>query len=110
MGLKSGSECSLSASSVTLRDVDRETGPETKTGQPPTVEAREQARGASGRASRVTIAGIYADPRMFSWVLRAAIAIVAGTAVGIGLQDWRLGLTAAVLVAIADTILRSKTG
>jgi Nuclease-related domain len=90
--------------------MDRETGPETKTGQTPTVEAPEQAREPAGLTSRVNIASITADPRMFSWILRAAMAIVAGTAVGIWLQDWRLGLTAAVLVAIADTILRSKTG
>src|SRR6266852_4824360 len=99
-GLKSGSECSLSASSVTLRDVDRETGPETKTGQTPSSESREQipssgsreqapssgsreqapssgsreqAGRMSGRASRPDIAGITADPRMLSWIIRAAI-------------------------------------
>src|SRR6266700_526178 len=109
MGLKSGSECSLSASSVTLRDVDRGTGPETKTGQTPSSESREQAGGIPGRASRPNIAGMTADPRMLSWIIRAAIVVLAGIAVGIGLQSWRLGLTAAVLVAIADTFLRSRT-
>jgi hypothetical protein len=58
----------------------------------------------------VNVAGITADPRIFAWILRAAIAIVPGTAVAIWRGDWRLGLTVAVLVAIVDTILRSKTG
>ena len=36
------------------------------------------------------------------------MAAVAGIAVGIW-QDWRLGVTAAAVVAIADTIYRSRT-
>jgi hypothetical protein len=90
--------------------VDRETGPAAETGQSPTVEAQEQPREARVRAPRLNIATISADPRMFSWILRAAIPLLVGIAVAIGLQSWRLGLTVAVLVAIADAILRSRTG
>src|SRR5258708_34631446 len=64
----------------------------------------------AGRGEGVDVEGITADSGMLSWIIRAAIVIVAGVAVGIGLQSWRLGLTAAVLVAIADTFLRSRTG
>ncbi|MEP7026568.1 MAG: nuclease-related domain-containing protein [Actinomycetota bacterium] len=47
------------------------------------------------------------DPRVGGWIFRAVISFVAGLAVGIW-QDWRLGLTAAAVVAIADTILRAR--
>jgi nuclease-like protein len=42
------------------------------------------------------------------WIRRAVISFVIGIIVLIW-QDWRWGLTAAALVAIADTIYRSKT-
>jgi hypothetical protein len=49
-----------------------------------------------------------ADPRMPIWIRRAILAAVAGIVVGIFL-DWRAGLTAAAIVAILDTIHRSRT-
>ena len=49
-----------------------------------------------------------ADPRMPIWIRRAVLAAAAGIVVGIFL-DWRPGLTAAALVAILDTIHRSRT-
>jgi hypothetical protein len=88
--------------------MDRETGGETeKTGQAAPLEVQEQARATYSAAPRPVIARA-ADPRMRIWVRRAAMAVVAGFVVAIW-QDWRLGLTAAALVAIADTIYRSKT-
>jgi len=49
-----------------------------------------------------------ADPRMPIWIRRAVIAAAIGVVVGI-LVDWRLGLTAAAIVAILDTVHRSRT-
>ena len=49
-----------------------------------------------------------ADPRMPIWIRRAVLAAAAGIVVGIFL-DWRVGLTAAAIVAILDTIHRSRT-
>jgi Nuclease-related domain len=49
-----------------------------------------------------------ADPRMPIWIRRAVLAAAAGIVVGIFL-DWRAGLTAAAIVAILDTIHRSRT-
>jgi hypothetical protein len=49
-----------------------------------------------------------ADPRMPIWIRRAVLAAAAGIVVAIFL-DWRAGLTAAAIVAILDTIHRSRT-
>ncbi|HTW03193.1 MAG TPA: nuclease-related domain-containing protein [Streptosporangiaceae bacterium] len=48
------------------------------------------------------------DPRLPIWIGRALMAAVVGIAVLVW-QGWRLGLTAAALVAIIDTIYRSRT-
>jgi Nuclease-related domain len=50
---------------------------------------------------------VFGNSRMGAWRRRAVLAIVVGVAVTI-LVDWRLGLTCAVLVAIADAIFRSR--
>ena len=42
------------------------------------------------------------------WIRRAVLAAAAGIVVGI-LLDWRVGLTAAAVVAILDTVHRSRT-
>ena len=54
------------------------------------------------------MAGLAADPRLPIWTRRAIISLIV---LGIFTlwQDWRVGLTAAALVAIADTIYQSKT-
>jgi hypothetical protein len=41
------------------------------------------------------------------WIRRAVLALVAGGAVALW-QDWRWGLTAAAVIAIADTVYQSK--
>jgi hypothetical protein len=46
---------------------------------------------------------------MSGWVLRAAVAIILGLAIGIWL-DWRLGVTVAALVVIAGTLFQAKHG
>jgi hypothetical protein len=98
----------LSSGSVTLRDVDRKTGPDTgQTTEPLTpVEDQEPEPGRPDPSDRS--ARLAADPRVPVWIRRGVAAAVAGLVVAI-LLDWRLGLTAAGLVAVADTIYRSKT-
>lgn len=108
-GLRPGPGYPVSACSVTLRYVDRETGPETKeTGPAAPVSAREQTQESLVPIARPVMAGLGSDPRLPIWIFRAVAAVVAGLAVTIW-TNWRLGLTAAVVVAIADTIYRSKT-
>jgi uncharacterized membrane protein len=53
------------------------------------------------------LAHLSANPRMRAWQRRAIIAVVVGVAFTI-IGSWRLGLTLAVLAAIADTIYRSR--
>ncbi len=92
--------------------MDAETGPEANgTGPAPPAEAR--AAPGPGAASRVPaprpILGALADdPRLPLWIGRAVVAAAAGIAVMVW-QGWRLGVTAAAFIAIADTIYRSKT-
>jgi hypothetical protein len=47
------------------------------------------------------------EPRKLGWILRAVASAVAGGVVS-AVAGWRLGLTAAAVIAIADTILRSR--
>jgi hypothetical protein len=49
-----------------------------------------------------------ADPRMPVWIGRAVVAAVVGGAASFWI-GWRLGVTVAALVAIADIIFRSRT-
>jgi hypothetical protein len=86
--------------------VDRETGPEVNGTGP--ADAREQARGELVPASRAVFGGLAGDPRLPIWIMRAVMALAAGIGVTLW-QGWRLGLTAAAFVAIADTIYRSRT-
>jgi len=53
-------------------------------------------------------AGLASDPRKSMWIRRALASAAAGIIVS-ALADWRLGLTAAAVIAIADTIHRSRT-
>jgi len=58
--------------------------------------------------SRVIMAELAGDPRVPIWIRRAIISLV--VALGVTLwKDWRVGLTAAAIVAIADTVYQSKT-
>jgi hypothetical protein len=88
--------------------VKRETGPK-KPGTGP--EAPAQTRQPSGSAvptARPILGTLAGDPRLPIWIGRAAMAAAVGIAVTVW-QGWRLGLTAAAFIAIADTIYRSKT-
>jgi hypothetical protein len=92
--------------------VDSETGPEangTRPASPAGTSAR--ARGQAVRslvpAPRPLLGGLASDPRLPLWIGRAVLAAAAGIAVMIW-QGWRLGVTAAAFVAIADTVYRSR--
>jgi hypothetical protein len=52
--------------------------------------------------------GLAADPRLPIWIRRIVIALVLFTAATVW-QNWRLGLTVAVIAGIIDAIYRSKT-
>src|SRR5260370_27560437 len=83
------------------------------TGPAAPVESRAGGRGEAARddlvpAPRPLLGGLAGDPRLPIWIARAVLAIVAGGAIT-AWQGWRLGVTAAAFVAIADTIYRSKT-
>jgi hypothetical protein len=71
------------------------------TGEQPKTEGIGQRLG--------NMAHLSANPRMRAWQRRAIVAVIAGLVFGILLHDWRWGVTFAVLAAIADTIIRSRT-
>jgi hypothetical protein len=54
------------------------------------------------------LGSLLADPRMPIWIRRVVLAAAVGTVAGV-LVDWRIGLTAAVVLAILDTVHRSRT-
>jgi Nuclease-related domain len=58
--------------------------------------------------SRTALASLLADPRMPIWIRRLVLSAAVGTVAGV-LLDWRFGLTAAVVLAILDTVHRSRT-
>jgi Nuclease-related domain len=86
--------------------VDPETGPELNGTGP--ADAREHAPAEVAHAPRAALGGLAGDPRLPIWIMRAVLALAAGVGVTIW-QGWRLGLTAAAFVAIADTLFRSRT-
>jgi Nuclease-related domain len=71
---------------------------ETADGEPPPPGIGE---------TRGNLAHLAAHPRRRFWVRRAIIAVVVGVAFSL-LVSWRLGLTLAVIAAIADTIYQSR--
>ena len=58
---------------------------------------------------RGNLAHLSANPRIRAWQRRAVIAIIVGVVFTI-VVSWRLGLTLAVIAAIADTIYQSRRG
>lgn len=77
-------------------------------GQPGQPGTRQDAPGNPARVPRPLLGGLAEDPRLPIWVTRAVLA--AAAAIGMTVwQGWRLGLTAAVIVVIADILLRSRT-
>jgi Nuclease-related domain len=58
--------------------------------------------------ARVPLAAVRADPRLHGWVRRVAVSVSAGILLTI-LTDWRLGITVAVLAAVADSLYHART-
>jgi Nuclease-related domain len=85
--------------------VDRETGPEPTTSGP--AEPDDTAPNIPV-PSRAIVAGLAADPRVPIWIRRAIIAVIVALAFTLW-KGWRVGLTAAAIVAIIDTVYQSKT-
>jgi hypothetical protein len=72
-------------------------------------DAREQPK-AEGIGQHLGGLGhLSGNPRARAWQRRVIVAVIAGVAFGILLHSWKWGLTFAVLAAIADTIIRSRT-
>ncbi len=96
--------------SVTLRDVDRDAWPYLRAAASPRPagEPDQQAPASIAPPARSLLSGLSGDPRMPIWIGRAVAAAVAGAVTAIW-AGWRLGVTAAALVTIADIIYRSKT-
>lgn len=88
--------------------MDREAGAEpSETGQVTPAQGAGRLPPLLPVRSRPLMGGLGADPRLPVWIRRAVVAVLIGVIVAFW-QDWRLGLTAAVIVIIADTIYQSK--
>ena len=74
----------------------------------PVVTPVEEAEAGPGRHGSV-LSHLSGNPRMRVWRLRALVAIVVLVVFSI-LANWKLGLTLAVIVVIADTIYRARKG
>jgi hypothetical protein len=74
----------------------------------PVVAAVEETDTATGRR-RGALARLSGNPRMRVWELRALAAAVVMVVFSV-LVSWKLGLTLAVIVVIADTIYRARKG
>jgi hypothetical protein len=72
-------------------------------------ETREQPKAEGIGQHLGSVAHLSANQRRRAWQRRVIVAVIAGVLFGFLLDDWRLGLTFAVLAAIADTIIRSRT-
>jgi hypothetical protein len=74
----------------------------------PVVTPVEETDTGTGQR-RGALSHLSGNPRMRVWQLRALVAAVVMVAVSI-LVNWKLGLTLAVIVVIADTIYRARKG
>jgi Nuclease-related domain len=92
--------------SFTLKVVDRQTQPGADA---PAREAPGKSRQQDlVRTPRPLLGGLAGDPRLPVWITRAVLAAAAGIGITVW-QNWRLGLTAAAIVVIADILIRSRT-
>jgi len=76
----------------------------------PVADPREPPKAEGIGQHLGSLAHLSENPRMRVWRRRVIVAVIAGVAFGILLHSWVWGLTFAVLAAIADTIIRSRTG
>ena len=75
----------------------------------PVADPREPPKAEGIGQHLGSLAHLSENPRMRVWRRRVIVAVIAGVAFGILLHSWVWGLTFAVLAAIADTIIRSRT-
>ena len=87
--------------------MDGDTGPEAEE-VAAAGPAQRQDHGRLAPVPRPLLGTLSGDPRLRIWIGRAVMALVVGIGVTVWL-GWRFGLTAAALIAIADTIYRSRT-
>jgi Nuclease-related domain len=96
-----------------VTDVDPRPRPSPSRSREPVVTpvaGPEDVPKAEGIGQRLgNFAHLSANPRMRAWQRRVIVAVIAGLVFGILLHDWRWGVTFAVLAAITDTIIRSRT-
>ena len=85
----------------------RESRPSPRPVVTPVGTAEEEREGIGQHLS--DLAHLSGNPRMRIWQRRVIIAVIAGVVFGIVLSSWKLGLTFAVLAAIVDTVVRSRT-
>lgn len=89
--------------------MDRQTGPDAEArAQEAPGSVRQQEPRNLTRTPRPLFGGLAEDPRLPIWITRAVLAAAAGIGIGIW-QGWRLGITAAAVVVVADILLRSRT-
>jgi hypothetical protein len=92
-----------------VTDVDPRPGRSWEPVIAPVGDATEETK-ADGIGQHLgSLAHVSGSPRMRAWRRRVIVAVVFGVGFGIWLHDWRWGLTFAVLAAIADAIIRSRT-
>jgi len=72
-------------------------------------DTREQPKAEGIGQHLGNVAHLSDNPRMRAWRRRVIVAVIFGVGFGILLHNWKWGLTFAVLAAIADTIIRSRT-
>lgn len=72
-------------------------------------QAREEPRAEGIGQHLGNMTHLSGNPRMRVWRRRIIVAVIVGVALGAVLSSWIWGLTFAVLAAIADTIVRSRT-
>ena len=67
--------------------------------------------GGSGETgkSASTYGDLLNDPQYRRWIRRGLIAVAAGLVLGLIFTDWRVGIAAAIIAAIADAVYTSKT-
>jgi len=72
-------------------------------------ETREQPKAEGIGQHLGSVAHLSMNPRKRAWQRRVIVAVIAGLLFGFLLHDWRWGLTFAVLAAIVDAVIRSRT-
>lgn len=88
--------------------VDQETAPGDGGNARAAAPKTEQRPPASVRYPRPLLGGLGGDPRLLVWISR--VVLIAAAAIGFTVWlGWRFGLTGAVVIVIADTLVRSRT-